>query len=500
MPTPHRLTLIPRFCLRLAFAVMLCACRSTVQANEGGASTVTRPPPPRLSVLMGVAQDWQQWASRAPADKVLGHDLKRKIVQGDAVGLFNLGLRETALSLTQQSAAQARDFDWLSLREMLDFTQESTAQAQTVRAEEAAPAALTERTRPADYAASSFTTTRFPANAAGSRTPEEFSSPAAARGVSTFTNPATVRTAPAVGEGRQSWSGSAPVALAANPSWGTLSGAAASSLGAGLTPTFAAPTAIRANPGNALVETHPGSVTGLSGAGSLSGLEPRPASPANPSSTVGTNAVFTGPGLTINDGAAANPYPSPVTVSGLANIPATGNNVTLTINNFTRPGGRTDDIDMLLVGPTGASLIFWSDVGGNATTAISITVTLSDAGTSFLPDAGTLTSGTFKPTNESTAQDAFAGAPAGPYGNPGGTTVGTGAATFATQFNGTNPNGVWSLYVVDDVQTGETGGSISSWNLSINAPPAVPEPSTWLMGAAVAGVAAHSLRRRLRAA
>lgn len=501
MPVPHRLTVTPRLSLRLAFAMMLCACRFTAQADEGSASTAIRPPPPRLSVLMGVTQDWQQSLTRAPAGKLLDRDLKREIVQRDASGSFNLGLRGAAPRLTLKSDAQTQDFGWLSLQDMLGLTQASAAQAETIRAGEAAPAALPERTQSADYAASSFATSQVPAYTARSWTPEDFPARAATRDAGTFANPATVRAAPALSGGSQSWGGSAPVALAASPAWGALS--AASSFGGGATRAFAPPAAIHAALGNAPVATHPGSVvTGSTAAGGLSGSEPRPALPADPASTIGTNAVFTGPGLTINDGAAANPYPSTLTVSGLANIPATGNNVTLTINNFSRPGGRPDDIDMLLVGPTGASLIFWSDVGSTATTAINITVTLSDAGTNFLPDAGTLTSGTFKPTNESTVQDNFAqyGAPAGPYGTPGGAIVGVGPNTFATQFNGTNPNGVWSLYVVDDVQTGETGGSIGSWSLSINAAAGVPEPSTWIMGAAVAAVAAHSLRRRLRAA
>ena len=212
-------------------------------------------------------------------------------------------------------------------------------------------------------------------------------------------------------------------------------------------------------------------------------------------------ANFTGGALTLNDGAAANPYPSTVAVSGLNNIPASGNNVTITINNFSLPTGRPDDIDMLLVSPTGASLIFWSDVGGNATTAVNVTISVSDAAAAYLPDAGTLASGAFKPTNESTAQDNFAqyGAPAGPYGNPGGATVGAGAGSFASSFNGTNPNGAWSLYVLDDTAApGSTAGSISSWSLSINATSAVPEPSTWLAGAAALAAAAETFRRRRR--
>lgn len=215
-------------------------------------------------------------------------------------------------------------------------------------------------------------------------------------------------------------------------------------------------------------------------------------------------ATFSGGMLTLNDATTtgpgpANPYPSTLNVSGLQTIATTGNNVTLTINNFSRPSGRTDDIDMLLVGPTGGSLIFWSDVGGNATSAVNVTITLSDAASAYLPDAVTLVNGTFKPTNEGTPQDNFLSpAPTGSHGDPGGATRGAGADNFASEFNGTNPNGTWSLYVEDDVLSSDTVGSIGSWTLSINAP-TVPEPSTWLMVAAMTiGFAATSFLRRHR--
>ena len=177
----------------------------------------------------------------------------------------------------------------------------------------------------------------------------------------------------------------------------------------------------------------------------------------------------------------ATPYPGNIVVANLATIPLTGSNVTLTINSFAR-SGRPDDLDMLLVGPTGASLIVWSDVGGNGGATGTLTITLSDLGATFLPDVGPLVSGTFKPTNESLVQqDPFpAPAPAGPYGNPGGLTVGAGPDTFATEFNGTNPNGTWSLYILDD--TPNSGGettTIGSWSLDINA--TVPSTlATWL--------------------
>ena len=69
-------------------------------------------------------------------------------------------------------------------------------------------------------------------------------------------------------------------------------------------------------------------------------------------------AVFLGGPFTLNDPASgssgpqvATPYPGNIVVAGLATIPLTGSNVTLTINSFAR-SGRPDDLDMLLVAPT----------------------------------------------------------------------------------------------------------------------------------------------------
>ncbi|HEY5892927.1 MAG TPA: hypothetical protein VIT91_06810 [Chthoniobacterales bacterium] len=198
-------------------------------------------------------------------------------------------------------------------------------------------------------------------------------------------------------------------------------------------------------------------------------------------------AVFNGGSFTLAGTGTATPYPGTIDVTGLQTIPGSGNNVTLTLTNFSHtavsPAGP-DDLDMLLVGPTGANLIIWSDVGGFGSVG-PLTITLSDAAASFLPISGPLTGGTFKPTNENTSEALFpfpSPAPSGSYGNPGP----AGTATFGSVFNGTNPNGIWSLYIIDDTldATGQST-TIQSWSLSINSP-VIPEPgsATLIAGAA----------------
>lgn len=160
-------------------------------------------------------------------------------------------------------------------------------------------------------------------------------------------------------------------------------------------------------------------------------------------------------GTGASTGAPAAPYPSTVSVAGVS---GTVTRVGVTLHGFshTFPG----DVDVLLVGPGGQKFTAMSDLGGGVD-AVNLTIALDDEAAAPLPS--TLVSGTFRPGN-SGATDAFpAPAPAAPYASPapGGT------ATFASVFGGADPNGTWSLYVVDDA--GADAGSISGgWTLTIH--------------------------------
>jgi hypothetical protein len=85
--------------------------------------------------------------------------------------------------------------------------------------------------------------------------------------------------------------------------------------------------------------------------------------------------------ITIPTAGAASPYPSTITVAGLS---GTVTKVTVTLTNFSHT--FPDDVDILLVGPTGANAIIMSDVGG-ATGVTNLTLTLDDAAATSLPDA-----------------------------------------------------------------------------------------------------------------
>jgi subtilisin-like proprotein convertase family protein len=170
-----------------------------------------------------------------------------------------------------------------------------------------------------------------------------------------------------------------------------------------------------------------------------------------------TSIVIPATGSGAATGAPSNPYPANITVSGLTNA-VTKVTVTLKGMSHTFP----DDVDVLLVGPTGRSLIILSDAG-NTDDWVNATLTLDDDATNALSDSSGNGTGTYRPGNFGTVQDPFpAPAPAGPYLSPapGGTD------TFASAFNGQNPNGVWSLYVVDDAAT-DTGQFAGGWDLTI---------------------------------
>ena len=105
--------------------------------------------------------------------------------------------------------------------------------------------------------------------------------------------------------------------------------------------------------------------------------------------------------------------------------------------------------------------MIFSDVGGG-NSLNNITVTLSDSAAVSLT-AARITAGTYKPTNiepgETGEFDPFSSPPpAGPYLTP------------LSQFNGTNPNGIWSLYVVDE-GPGDQGTLATGWSLTITTVP-----------------------------
>ena len=163
----------------------------------------------------------------------------------------------------------------------------------------------------------------------------------------------------------------------------------------------------------------------------------------------GTQTFTNAAAVAIPTSGNATPYPSSIAVSGLG---GTVMKVTATLTGFAH--GFPDDVDVLLVGPGGERMLILSDAGGGGAVS-GLNLTFDDAAASSLPDGSSLASGTWKASAYEPSTDAFAPpAPAAPYG------------AALSVFNGTDPNGTWSLFVRDDF-SGGSGSIAGGWSLSI---------------------------------
>lgn len=155
-------------------------------------------------------------------------------------------------------------------------------------------------------------------------------------------------------------------------------------------------------------------------------------------------ATGTGPGV-------GAPYPSTIAVSGLGAVADV--NVRLLGLSHTFP----DDVNVLLVGPTGVKVALMADVGGDVD-LVGANLTLDDAAATPLPDATPISSGTYRPNAAGSGFDGPAPAPAPPY------------ATTLGAFNGTSANGTWSLFVHDDASS-DSGSMAGGWSIDITTAP-----------------------------
>lgn len=145
-------------------------------------------------------------------------------------------------------------------------------------------------------------------------------------------------------------------------------------------------------------------------------------------------------------GTPASPYPATITVAG---APAVIGSMRVTL--FDLMHEMPDNLDVLLVSPTGQKFILMADAGGTLSLTSPVTLTFSDVAGQVLPNSGPLTTGAYEPTSWEPNQSSFAApAPAGPYNEPGSAVGGTAGHTLNTVFGGFNANGVWNVYVRDD--------------------------------------------------
>ena len=160
-----------------------------------------------------------------------------------------------------------------------------------------------------------------------------------------------------------------------------------------------------------------------------------------------------------NTSGPADLYPSPITLSGF-----TGNitNMSITLNDVEHTWGS--DFEILLVGPGGENFVVLADVGSSDGFDTATTLTLTDSAGGPMPTgAVAIPTGSYQPTTNGTVAGFPAPAPGAPYNLP----ATGGAATFASVYNGTDPNGTWNLYVFDDAG-GDTGMLGGGWCIDVD--------------------------------
>ncbi len=150
--------------------------------------------------------------------------------------------------------------------------------------------------------------------------------------------------------------------------------------------------------------------------------------------------------ISVPNSGAATPYPAAIVVS---NLPGAISGVSVRLAGITH--NNPDDLDVLLVGPAGQKVLLMSDCGGTPNLS-GVTFTFSDAAASALADSSQLASGIFKPSNYGTGDTFNSPAPAAPY------------VTNLSAFDGTNPNGTWQLFIMDDT-SGTSGNLAGGWAL-----------------------------------
>lgn len=153
--------------------------------------------------------------------------------------------------------------------------------------------------------------------------------------------------------------------------------------------------------------------------------------------------------ITIVDAAPASPYPSTITLSGINGVVS---KLRVTLNGLSHT--CYGDLDVLLVGPTGQSIVLMSDVGGCGNSTAPTNLTFDDFAPTSLASGVLASTGSYRPFSFGNG-DVFSDPAPVPS-----------AAVALSAFNGTNPNGEWKLYVMDDA-TFDTGAIQDGWTLDL---------------------------------
>ncbi|MEM9478190.1 MAG: Calx-beta domain-containing protein [Verrucomicrobiota bacterium] len=172
-----------------------------------------------------------------------------------------------------------------------------------------------------------------------------------------------------------------------------------------------------------------------------------------------TSSVGTIPGAADATPLASSVYPMTLLVENVL-----GEVVDVSVELMDFSHGFPRDVEMLLVGPGGQTVMLLSDAGGTDDDALSgAELRFEDSGVVITNrETGLVPGQTYQPVNLDPTDDVLL-APA--PGNPFGTTL--------SAFAGTSPNGTWSLYFMDDwasIDSGSLGGFSLSFTTTVAAP------------------------------
>jgi hypothetical protein len=183
---------------------------------------------------------------------------------------------------------------------------------------------------------------------------------------------------------------------------------------------------------------------------------------SNPAAIPLTNGDCSG-----HNQAKATPYPSNITVSG---APTVLDDVNVIIRGLTRDFPK--DVRMLLVDPGLRSVLLMHEAGGSDLVS-GANLAFDDAALDLIPSP--IVSGTYRPTQiedataceQVDAADSLPNpAPVGPY------------ATTLAEFNGHDPNGIWSLFLADESAGAQAGSISGGWSLELSPSPPPPPGSS----------------------
>lgn len=179
-------------------------------------------------------------------------------------------------------------------------------------------------------------------------------------------------------------------------------------------------------------------------------------------------------------------YPSAITVSDLSgtitdvNITLRGFNVGAPFDGRPGPDNRApDDLDVLLQAPDGKTVMLISDVCANEGPQDPADITLDDSATAQIPINTACVTGTFKPFDDDKDNDEFPFTAADSFPPPAPPP----ANNTLSSLNGSNANGTWNLWVVDDTPgaVGPTGAEFSrGWTMALTT--SQPDTTTTVGG------------------